>query len=266
MSACDIVVSNIVHTRHSGPHHPASHMLKRSGLSIWIDLDRMEQAARQSLLFSVDRFNLLAFHQRDHGPNFKSKAPLVPLGHYVRQIAAEIVPDQTVGSAYLITFPRILGAGFNPLSVFVARNTAGADVLYIYEVRNTFGDMHAYVGAPSGKSVTLIADKILHVSPFFPVDGLYRLRLRVDDRFVKLAMRYFISGRPALTATLRGTRERLTDWKIAASLLRTLQFPFRPIISIHIEALKLWLKKVPFYKRPDPPGRWSRTKNFDEAK
>ena len=108
MSACDIVVSRIVHTRHSGPHHPASHMLKRSGLSIWIDLDRMEQAARQSLLFSVDSFNLLAFHQRDHGPNFKSKAPLVPLGHYVRQIAAEIVPDQTVGSAYLITFPRIL--------------------------------------------------------------------------------------------------------------------------------------------------------------
>ena len=76
MSACDIVVSDIVHTRHGGPHHPASHILKRSGLSIWIDLDRMEQAARQSLFFSVDSFNLLAFHQRDHGPNFKSKAPL----------------------------------------------------------------------------------------------------------------------------------------------------------------------------------------------
>ena len=111
-----------------------------------------------------------------------------------------------------------------------------------------------------GKSVTLIANKILHVSPFFPVDGHYRLRLRVDDRVVKLAMRYLISGRPALTATLRGTRERLTDWKIAASLVRSRQYPFRPIISIHIEALKLWLKKLPFYKRPDPPKRWSRAK------
>ena len=174
MSACDIVVSNIVHTRHGGPHHPASHILKRSGLSIWIDLDRMEQAARQSLLFSVDRFNLLAFHQRDHGPNFKSRAPLVPLGHYVRQIAAEIVPDQIVGSVHLLTFPRILGAGFNPLSVFVARDTDGADVLYIYEVRNTFGDMHAYVGAPNGKSVTLIANKILHVSPLRLLLGHYQ--------------------------------------------------------------------------------------------
>jgi hypothetical protein len=166
----------------------------------------------------------------------------------------------------LLTFPRVLGAGFNPLSVYVARNMAGIDVLYIYEVRNTFGDMHAYVGSPSGKSVTMIADKILHVSPFFPLDGTYRLRLRVDNRFIKLAMRYFITGRPALTATLRGTRERLTDWTIAASLVRTYQFPFRPIISIHIEAVKLWLKKVPFYKRPDPPERWSRAKDFDGTK
>jgi DUF1365 family protein len=43
------------------------------------------------------------------------------------------------------------------------------------------------------------------------------------------------------------------------------QIPFRPIISIHFEALKLWLKKVPFYPRSVPPARWSRTKDFDEA-
>lgn len=265
MSACEIVVSNIVHTRHSGSHHAASHILKRAGLSIWIDLDRMEQAAEQSFLFSIDKFNLISFHQRDHGPNFRSEAPVVPLGHYVRQIAAELLPNQTLGSVHLLTFPRVLGAGFNPLSVYVARNFAGVDVLYIYEVRNTFGDMHAYVGTPSGKSVTMIADKILHVSPFFPLDGFYRLRLRVDNRFIKLAMRYFIAGRPALTATLRGTCERLTDWAIVASLVKTCQYPFRPIISIHIEALKLWLKKVPFYKRPEPPALWSRAKDFDGA-
>ena len=94
MSACDLVVSDIVHTRHSGEHHPASHVLRRSGLSIWIDLDRLQEANRQSLFFSVDRFNLLGFHQADHGPNFKSKATLVRLSDYVRQIVAEVIPEK----------------------------------------------------------------------------------------------------------------------------------------------------------------------------
>ena len=52
------------------------------------------------------------------------------------------------GPCRLLTFPRIIGMSFNPLSVYVAQNDLGADILYIYEVRNTFGDMHAYIGTP----------------------------------------------------------------------------------------------------------------------
>ena len=160
MSACDLVVSDIIHTRHSGEHHPASHVLRRSGLSIWIDLDRLHEANRQSLFFSVDQFNLLGFHQADHGPNFKSKAALVQLGDYVRQIAGEVIPEKKVETVHLLTFPRILGAVFNPLSVYVAGDASGRDILYIYEVRNTFGDMHAYIGAPTPNHATLEAEKI----------------------------------------------------------------------------------------------------------
>ena len=265
MSACDLIVSDIVHTRHGGPHHPASHVLRRRGLSIWIDLDRLKFANCQSSLFSVDRFNLLGFQQRDHGPNFKSDAPLKSLSSYVRQIAAELIPEQFVDSAYLITFPRILGAGFNPLSVYVAKNKAGTDILYIYEVRNTFGDMHAYIGKPTQNNATLEADKVFHVSPFFPVDGVYRLQLKVGVDSLKLGMRYLIAGKPALTATLRGTRQKLNSKSIILSLLLTRQLPFGPILSIHFEAIKLWFKKVPFYKRPDPPVCWSSAKEYDEA-
>ena len=265
MSACDIVVSDIVHTRHGGPHHPASHVIRRSGLSIWIDLDRLDYANCQSSLFSVDRFNLVAFHQRDHGPNFRSKAPLTSLSSYVRQVATELIPEQAVNYTYLVTFPRILGAGFNPLTVYVAQSKAGADLLYIYEVRNTFGDMHAYIGIPTRNNATLEADKVFHVSPFFPVDGIYRLKIKVAEESIKLTMRYLIAGKPALTATLRGVRQKLNSRSLIFALLSTRQLPFRPILSIHFEAVKLWLKKVPFYKRPDPPVSWSSAKDYDEA-
>ncbi len=176
-----------------------------------------------------------------------------------------MIPETKVETVHLLTFPRILGAVFNPLSVYVAGDASGRDILYIYEVRNTFGDMHAYVGAPTPTHATLEAEKILHVSPFFPLKGRYRLRLRMGDGAVSLAMRYLIDDRPALTATLRGTRNKLTNHSLFRSLVTAGQIPFRPIISIHFEALKLWLKKVPFYPRPVPPARWSRTKDFDEA-
>jgi len=147
----------------------------------------------------------------------------------------------------------------------VVGDALGRDILYIYEVRNTFGDMHAYIGAPTPTHATLEAEKLMHVSPFFPLKGRYRLRLRMDDGAISLAMRYLIDDRPALTATLRGIRHKLANRPLFQSLLTTGQFPFRPIISIHFEALKLWLKKVPFYPRPVSPSRWSRAKNFDEA-
>ena len=66
MAACDLMISDIHHTRHGKP----SHFLARRGLSIWIDLDRLADANRQSRFFSVGRFNVISFFESDYGPNF----------------------------------------------------------------------------------------------------------------------------------------------------------------------------------------------------
>lgn len=262
MSACQLVRSKIDHTRHGTP----SHFLSRKGLSIWLDLDALPQAGRQSALFSIDRFNLLSFFQSDYGPNFRKKGEVQDLAAYARDLAREICPSEDVTRVHLLTFPRILGVAFNPVSIYVLRNAAGQDVAYIYEVRNTFGDMHSYVGPADGDASMIEADKIFHVSPFFPIKGGYRLRVRAsnhDDRVVVL-MRYEAGGLPKLTATLRGRREKLTNLSVAKSLLATGQWPLRPLVSIHVEALRLWLKKVPFFSRPVPPQPWSRARNIPE--
>ena len=259
MSSCQLVRSKIDHTRHGTP----SHFLSRKGLSIWIDLDRLDEATSQSALFSVDGFNLLSFRQADYGPNFRAKGPLVPLADYARDIAEELCPGVSMASVHLLTFPRILGVAFNPVSVYVLRDNAGADRVYIYEVRNTFGDMHSYAGVADGADTVLEATKIFHVSPFFPVAGEYRLRISADaqsDR-VQLLMRYTMDGVASLTATLRGKRETLTNLSVVRSLLATRQWPLRPLVSIHVEAVRLWLKKVPFYSRPEPPQPWSRARD-----
>jgi len=255
-SACQLVRSKIDHTRHGTP----AHFLSRRGLSVWIDLDRLDEAGAQSALFSVDRFNLLSLRQADYGPNYRRKGPVIPLAGYARDLARDILPDVEMAGVHLLTFPRILGAAFNPVSVYVLRDRNGADRVLIYEVRNTFGDMHSYVGEVRGSEAILSARKIFHVSPFFAVEGHYRLRMQADpaDARVRVLMRYSVDGVARLTATLRGTRETLTNSGVLRALLATGQWPLRPLVSIHVEALRLWMKRVTFHARPQPPQAWSK--------
>ena len=262
--ACHLVRSKIDHTRHGKP----SHFLSRRGLSLWIDLDRLDEAHAQSALFSVDSFNLLSFHQADYGPNFRMKGPVTPLCAYARDLARDILPGVDMASVHLLTFPRILGAVFNPVSVYLLRDGAGNERVVIYEVRNTFGDMHSYVGEVRAGEAMLTAQKILHVSPFFALEGDYRLRMQAggaDDR-VRVLMRYSVDGVARLTATLRGTRESLTNLSIVRALVATGQMPLRPLVSIHVEALRLWLKRVPFHARPEPPQPWSLAQRQDSMR
>ena len=256
MMACQLVRSRIDHTRHGRP----SHFLSRRGLSIWIDLDRLEEANSQSALFSVDRFNLLSFHQTDYGPNFGQSGPARSLADYARDRARDVCPEMDVDTVSLLTFPRILGVAFNPVSIYPLRDRTGADALYIYEVRNTFGDMHSYIGRATPGEAVLEAQKIFHVSPFFPVSGQYRLRMhaRNDSDQIRVLMRYTDQGKARLTATLRGTREKLTNLGVIKAIAATGQWPLRPLISIHVEAARLWFKRVPFFTRPEPPDAWSR--------
>ena len=258
MAACDLLISDIHHTRHGQP----SHFLARRGLSIWVDLDRLTEADQQSRFFSVGKFNVLSFLESDYGPNFDKKKPVTSLAAYVRNIVGKILSDAHVAHVRLLTFPRILGLSFNPLSVYVAQNDQGTDILYIYEVRNTFGDMHAYIGTPIDGPSILEAQKIFHVSPFFPVSGSYRLHIRHDKAYIKVIMRYMIGSKPALTATMRGGKMPLSSRSLWMGLWRTGQWPLRPLLSIHVEAVKLWMKKLQFHKRPAPPtSPWSKARN-----
>ncbi len=259
MSACILVPSQIHHTRHGMP----SHFLRRKGLSIWIDLDDLDTANGQSTLFSVDRFNLLSFAQRDYGPNYRHSKPVESLAGYARRLAGELCPDVLIASVHLLTFPRVLGFAFNPVSVYVLRDCDGRDALLIYEVHNTFGDLHSYAGVPNHDGAVLHATKLFHVSPFFPMDGEYRLMIKGGgaDGPVRLLMRYLSNGRARLTATLRGSPERMTTWGIVKTLCKTGQWPLRPLMSIHFEAVKLWIKRVPFYRRPEPPAAWSEARS-----
>ena len=257
-TAVMLLPSQISHMRYGKP----SHFLKRKGLSIWIDLDRLDEADQQSRLFSVGRFNLLSFHEKDYGANFHAGKYVMPLNAYIRSLAAEVLPDTPISGIRMLTFPRIFGAAFNPLSVYEASDAKGRVIMTVYEVSNTFGQKHSYVATHDGNIHPVHqVKKRFYVSPFFPVKGEYQLLTRCQDQNMKVMVGYKIDGKPALLATLRGALKPMTSGNIMTFLWATAQWPMRPLLSIHIEALKLYFKRAKFHARPEAPdSQWSKTR------
>jgi DUF1365 family protein len=87
--------------------------------------------------------------------------------------------------------PRLLGYTFNPLSVYFCHRADGRLALMIYEVRNTFGDIHAYVlpvkpDEISAAGVRQLQDKLFYVSPFIEMAMRYHFRVSPPADSVKV--------------------------------------------------------------------------------
>src|ERR1700722_3834395 len=134
--AAALYVGEVMHARLK----PVGHRFSYRVMSLLIDLDRLGIADRQSLLFGVNRPALYSFYEADHGERDGSSLRL-----YAQRKASEHGIDLTGGRVLLLCYPRLLGYTFNPLSVYFCYRADGQPALIIYEVRNTLGDIHAYV-------------------------------------------------------------------------------------------------------------------------
>jgi DUF1365 family protein len=109
-------------------------------MSLLTDLDRLDVADRESRPFGVNRAALYSFHEKDHGQRDGSS---LRINAQCRAAACGV--DLTGGRVLLLWYPRLLGFTFNPLSAYFCYRADGELALMIYEVRNTFEDIHAYV-------------------------------------------------------------------------------------------------------------------------
>jgi uncharacterized protein len=213
-------------------------------MSLLVDLDRLDEANQQSPLFGVNRAALYSFNEADHGNRDGS-----PLRAYAQRLAAEHGIDLTGGRVLLLCYPRLLGYTFNPLSVFFCYRAGGELALVIYEVRNTFGDIHAYVlpvkpGEISDAGVRQQHDKLFYVSPFVEMAVRYHFRILPPGDSVKLRILETDRDGPLLAATFSGRRRALNTLTLLRSFFALPIVTVKIIAAIHWEALRLWLKGV----------------------
>ena len=209
-------------------------------------------AVEGPLLFSRNKPNLTALYDSDHGG-----AP----GHgagcaWLRALlGAQGLPQTRIT---LLAQPRVLGHVFNPVSFWLVHDDAGALRVVVAEVTNTYGDRHNYLchradHGPIQPDDHLTALKLLHVSPFQPVEGAYVFRFDIRPDRIGIWID-FTAGNGGLIATLTGPLQPLTNLAILKACLKR-PFGSRRVLGlIHWQALKLWWKGAGFRSRPTPPA------------
>ncbi len=213
-----------------------------------------EAAPPTPSLFSRNTGNLMSLQDSDHGGPPKHGKGAV----WVRDVlAAHDVPD--IDRIELLAQPRVLGHVFNPVSFWLCYDVEGLLRTVIAEVTNTFGDRHSYLcrhadGRAITKDDTIAAQKLLHVSPFQPVEGGYVFRFDIQPDSIGIWIDYS-RGNGGLIATLTGPRKPITNGAIVKAALRRPFGSRRVLALIHWQALKLWFKGATFRSQPKPPAK-----------
>ncbi len=252
-AAATLYPGDVMHARMK----PKPHRFAYKVFCLLIDIDRLAEANRLSRLFSVNRFNLLGFREKDHGAGLETG-----LSAQIRALAAQAGVDISGGRILLLAFPRLLGFVFNPLSVYFCYGRSGDLAMVVYEVRNTFGEMHSYIapvepGQLSEAGVRQERDKLFYVSPFIDMTPRYHFRLRPPGDTLNVRILETNGDGPLLAATFAGRRRDLTTLAVLKSCAWMPFMTMKVVVGIHWEALRLWLKGVRLQTRPMPPEPFS---------
>lgn len=233
-----LYLGRVVHKR----LRPVSHELDYGVASLLVDVDSLQQPG--PAILSYNRFNLFSLHDKDHGPMPEAGKPSPAIADFAWEQMRLAGGEGMVSRIFMLSYPRMLGYAFNPLTCFYGLDAEGHVRLVIFEVHSTFGGRHCYVAGPfaPGQEAFSHATKTMRVSPFNKTEGTYGLRATPPGENIAIGVSLADAQGPLLKAYFTGARQPLST----ATLLRVLvTLPFmtlKVMAAIHWEALKLWLK------------------------
>lgn len=247
----EICMGRVFHKRMKPVEHAFSYgvFFVRIPVAAW--------AASKNRWLALDRFNILSLHRKDYGPRDGSD-----FDAWAKGVLHAQGVDRADGPIVLQTFPRLFGFVFNPITLWYCHNRGGQLIAAIAEVNNTFGERHNYVVAHADQRPILpgdwiLAQKVFHVSPFCEVKGQYRFRFEQHAGRAFAQIDYHDeateSGKLLIT-TIHGAPQILTAGAVVRAVLKHPLMTFGVVARIHWQALKLWIKRAPFFTKPEPPS------------
>jgi len=244
-----LYLGNLRHRRFAPRAHEFSYPL----FMVYLDLAELDVVFRGRWLWSTTHPTLAWLRRKDYLGD-----PALPLDRAVRDAVSRATGSAPVGPIRMLTHLRYFGHCFNPVTFYYCYDAEGVAVHdVVAEITNTpWNERHTYVlrASPTptpGRRLRFDLEKRFHVSPFMPMALTYDWRFSTPAQRLAVHMQSLREGRKIFDATLDLTRREIDGPSLARTLARQPAMTARVIAGIYWQALRLWMKRVPFHSHPD---------------
>ena len=234
---------------------PREHQFTYPVFMMYLDLDELPEVLRMSPLWSEKPWRPARFVRRDFLGD-----PQLSLVDSVRARIEQETGRIHRGPIRMLGNLRYFGFNINPICCYYCFDHEEKLQTIVAEVTNTpWNERHSYVlNCDSGQRTQRIQfQKQLHVSPFNPMAMTYRWCSNTPRKVLSLNLEAERAGETHLDATLALKRQVLDAGSLNGIIRQYPWMTAKVAHAIYWQALKLWLKRVPFYVHP--AGQTSQT-------
>ena len=229
---------------------PRAHKFSYDISMLYLNLDDIEGIINQTRFWSYNKRNLASFYRKDY---FKPQEACLKVA--VKEAVKEDLNIDVSGKIFLLTHCRYLGILFNPVSFYYCFDKENKLLAIVAEITNTpWLERHHYSLDCRGKSKQHMMDfsfnKEFHVSPFMDLKQHYQWYFSSPKSSLHVVMKNYEDKKHLFTAQMHLQATELTSKALDLFIVKYPFMTLKVITGIYYNALKLNLKKTPFYEHP----------------